>query len=68
MKEQDILDQLWVEKYRPRTLDEMVLSEKFRSKFETYITKGTLPNLLFASGPGTGKSSIARILSLVMYL
>jgi len=59
----DILNSLWVEKYRPMTVDDLVLPDDYREKFKEYIQKGDIPSLLLHGPPGTGKSSIARILT-----
>lgn len=57
-----ILETLWIEKYRPKNLDEMVLSEELKNKFQSFINSNDIPNLLFASGPGSGKTTVSRIL------
>lgn len=56
----NMFDNLWVEKYRPKTLDEMVLSDENRNFFKTI--KGEIPNLLFVGTPGIGKTTIAKII------
>jgi len=53
---------IWVERFRPRTLDEMVLDDENREFFKSCIAKKAISHLLLHGGPGTGKSSIARIL------
>ena len=58
----DILNTLWVERYRPRTLEELVLPEDVMGEFKQYILKRQIPNLLFSGPPGSGKSTLARIL------
>jgi DNA polymerase III delta prime subunit len=58
----EILNTLWVEKYRPRTLEELVLPEDVMGEFKQYILKRQIPNLLFSGPPGSGKSTLARIL------
>jgi len=54
---------LWVEKFRPKTLKDLVLPDNDRAKFQEYIDNKEIPNLLFVGPPGSGKSSLARILT-----
>jgi len=53
----------FVEKYRPKTLDEVVLNDFIREKFQEYVDKKVIPNLLFVSPPGQGKTTCAKILT-----
>jgi len=63
MKNLDIVkDSVWVEKYRPKKLEELVLPEDYRKIFERAIFKNELNNFLFYGAPGGGKSATARIL------
>ena len=55
-----MFNNLWVEKYRPATLDEMVLSDSNKTYFKSI--KDEIPNLLFVGTPGIGKTTIARII------
>lgn len=53
---------LWVEKYRPQTIDECILPDTMKSTFKEFIASGELPNFLFYGGPGIGKTTVARAL------
>lgn len=53
------LHQLFTEKYRPQTMEEMCLPERHKTLFE----KGITQNYIFNGTPGTGKSSLAKVLS-----
>ena len=51
---------LWVEKYRPKTIDECILPESTKTTFKEFLNKGEIPNLLLAGPAGCGKTTIAR--------
>ena len=53
---------LLVEKYRPTTLDDIVLSKEDRTFFESLKEKQEIPHLLFAGVQGSGKTSLAKII------
>ena len=55
-------DSLWVEKYRPAHLNEIVLSETNRAVFEKFDRSKEIPNLLFVGNAGIGKTSLAKII------
>ncbi len=54
---------VWVEKYRPRTLSEMVGQASIVPLLSAYAAKRTMPHLLFAGPPGTGKTTAALALA-----
>jgi DNA polymerase III delta prime subunit len=53
---------LWVEKYRPQTIDECVLPQALKDTFKEFIETGELPNFLFCGGAGVGKTTVAKAL------
>jgi DNA polymerase III delta prime subunit len=53
---------LWVEKYRPKTIDECVLPESLKKTFKEFVSTGELPNFLFAGSAGVGKTTVAKAL------
>jgi len=53
---------LWVEKYRPATIDECILPEGLKKTFKEYIATGELPTFLFSGTAGVGKTTVARAL------
>ena len=55
-------DFLWVAKYRPTKISECVLPSDLQEPFSDFIDQGKLPNLIFAGGPGTGKTTAAMAL------
>jgi replication factor C small subunit len=54
---------LFVEKYRPKTLTDIVLTNEERQYFESLKSKEEIPNLLFAGNPGTGKTTLSKIIA-----
>jgi DNA polymerase III delta prime subunit len=53
---------LWVEKYRPRTLEECILPDAQKQVFQQFIEAGEIPNMLLCGTAGTGKTTVARAL------
>jgi len=55
--------ELWVEKYRPTTLEEYVGNETIKNKIADYLKQGSIQNLLFHGVAGTGKTTLAKLIS-----
>ena len=54
---------LWTERYRPKTAADYVFAdERQQVQVNTWIEQGMIPNLLFTGDPGTGKTSLAKVL------
>ena len=53
---------LWVERYRPKKLDDFIGSQAVKETLQLWLEKKDIPHLLFFSSPGTGKTSIGKIL------
>jgi DNA polymerase III delta prime subunit len=53
---------LWVEKYRPQTIDECVLTKDLKDTFNGIVKSGELHNMLLSGTAGTGKTTVAKAL------
>lgn len=53
---------LWVEKYRPRKIEDCILSESIRKTFDNIVKTNDMQNVLLCGGPGCGKTTVARAL------
>lgn len=57
------MKQLWTEKFRPNTVDGYVFTdESQRRQVTTWIKQGSIPHLLLSGSPGTGKTTLAKLL------
>ena len=57
-----MMKELWIDKYKPTTLDEYVLDKDLKQYFKSMISKKTLQNFSMISTPGSGKTTLAKIL------
>ena len=53
-------DFLWVEKYRPKAVEETILPQALKTTFRSIVDGGELPNMLFTGTAGTGKTTVAK--------
>lgn len=51
---------LWVEKYRPKTIEDTILPESLKQTFQEFVNQGNIPNLLLSGSAGCGKTTVAR--------
>ena len=51
---------LYVEKYRPHTIEDCILPDRLKKVFQEYVTKGDIPNLMLTGTAGCGKTTVAK--------
>jgi len=61
------MKEIWVEKYRPKSLSEVVGQEEIVERLRAYAKAGNMPHLLFAGPAGTGKTTCAMALARDMF-
>jgi len=53
---------LWVEKYRPKTIEDCILPDSLKTTFQEYVNRKEIPNLLLSGSAGVGKTTVAKAL------
>jgi DNA polymerase III delta prime subunit len=53
---------LWVEKFRPKTIEDCILPDSLKSTFQEYVNRKEIPNLLLSGSAGVGKTTVAKAL------
>lgn len=53
-------DFLWVEKYRPKTVEDTILPADLKATFQQFVDQKNVPNLILTGGPGVGKTTVAK--------
>lgn len=61
------MNEIWTEKYRPKTLDEVIGQKNITDRLKGYVEAKNMSHLMFAGSPGTGKTTCALALARSMY-
>ena len=51
---------LWVERYRPKVVEDIVLPPAIKTQFQSFVKAGNIPNLILSGGAGVGKTTVAK--------
>jgi replication factor C small subunit len=59
----DVRKRLWVEKYKPETIEDVILPKHYKDKFIQFITEKDCPNMILTGDPGGGKTTCAKMIA-----
>jgi replication factor C small subunit len=62
-----IAELIWVEKYRPSRIDEIIDQEEVKERIKQFVKTGNMPHLIFFGPPGTGKTTMALAIAHELY-
>jgi replication factor C subunit 2/4 len=60
-------NKLLIEKYRPRTIDNIILNDTLKTKIKSFLQNNSIPNLIISGSPGTGKTSLILLIAKYIY-
>ena len=52
---------LWVDKYAPKSIEDVIIPEETKKLFRGFIKKKNVPNLILSGTPGIGKTTVAKV-------
>ncbi|MBR4697033.1 MAG: AAA family ATPase, partial [Candidatus Methanomethylophilaceae archaeon] len=61
------MNEIWTEKYRPKTLDEVVGQKHVSERLKAYVASRNMPHLMFTGPAGTGKTTCSLALAREMF-
>lgn len=61
------MNQIWVDKYRPKTFNQIIGQDSFVKRVKAFVDSKNLPHMLFAGAPGTGKTTTALVVARELY-
>jgi replication factor C small subunit len=62
-----LIDLPWTEKYRPKSLDDIIGQTLIVERLKSFVERGNFPNMIFAGGPGVGKTACAIAMARDLY-